>query len=57
MSPASPAAGVKNPTVHRGLVAGADVGSQEQEFAEVGQLKIQFRRGSADFFSAEVLLQ
>ena len=52
MSPASSTGRVKNPAVHGGLVAGADVGSQEQELAKVGQLKIQFRRRSADLLPA-----
>ena len=43
---------VKNPSVHGGLVAGADVGSQQQEFAEVGQLKVQLRSCLADLSPA-----
>ena len=47
MPPASSGGRIKNPAVHGGLVARADVSSQEQELAEVGQLKIQFSRSFA----------
>lgn len=38
---ASSAAGVEQPAVQSGLVAGADVGRQQQQFAGEGQLEVQ----------------
>ena len=38
-----PAGGIKDAPIEGGLVAGADVGGQQQELAVVGQLKVQLR--------------